>query len=197
MANTPAANADEHADEQRAASSTSTPSSPGTRRRNSKTIAPAVIGVAMRKLKRAAASRSRPANRPAEMEIPDRLMPGIRASAWAAPMPIAIGNVTSSMPPVRATEPVSQPQDHAADDEGDAPTSGRLAEPSSMMSLRRNPATAAGMVAATSSQARRRSGSPGNERSRIVGEPGGHEPEPVRAEVDEQRARASRGGASR
>ena len=44
--------------------------------RASNTIAPAVIGVAIRNAKRAAASRSRPASRPAEIEMPDRLMPG-------------------------------------------------------------------------------------------------------------------------
>ena len=115
MAKTPAAN-DESMPTRSGNSSTSTPSSPVTRRRISKTIAPAVIGVAIRKLKRAAASRSRPANRPAEMEMPDRLIPGMSASAWAAPMPTAIGNVTSSMRPIRPTEPVGQPQDDAADD---------------------------------------------------------------------------------
>ena len=60
--------------------------------------APMVIGVAIRNEKRAAASRPRPAKRAAEIEIPDRLMPGISASAWAAPMPTANGNVTSSTP---------------------------------------------------------------------------------------------------
>ena len=51
--------------------------------------------------KRAAASRSRPANRPAEIEMPERLMPGISASAWATPIPNATGKVTSSTPFVR------------------------------------------------------------------------------------------------
>ena len=45
------------------------------------------------------------------MEMPDRLMPGMRASAWAAPMAIAIGNVTPSMVRSKLTEPVGQPQD--------------------------------------------------------------------------------------
>ena len=42
--------------------------------------------------KRAAASRSRPseAGRP-RCEMPDRLMPGTSASAWATPMPSASG----------------------------------------------------------------------------------------------------------
>ena len=46
---------------------------------------------------------------------------------------------------------------------------------------------AAGIVAATSSQASRRSGSPRNERSRMAAKPGRDEPDPVGPEVDEQR----------
>ena len=50
--------------------------------------APAVIGVAMRKrTARPTHGQARPAA-PAEIEMPERLMPGMRASAWAAPMPI-------------------------------------------------------------------------------------------------------------
>ena len=56
-----------------------------------------------------------------------------------------------------------------------------------MRSLSRKPAIAAGMVAATSSQASRRSGSARNERSRMVAKPGRHEAQPVGPEVDEQR----------
>ena len=48
--------------------------------------AAAVIGVAMRKLNRAADSRVSPTNRPVEIEIPERLIPGMSASAWAQPM---------------------------------------------------------------------------------------------------------------
>ena len=61
-------------------------------------VAPRMIGAAIRKLNRAALSRSRPAIRPAAMDTPDRLMPGIRARAWAMPSPNASGNV---MPPMR------------------------------------------------------------------------------------------------
>ena len=43
----------------------------------------------------------------------------------------------------------------------------------SMASLKRNPAMAAGMVEATSSHARRRSGSAANDRSRIAANPAG------------------------
>ena len=68
--------------------------SPITSCRASNRTAPAVIGVAIRKLKRAADARSRPARRPAEIEIPERLMPGTRARTWATPMPVAIGNVS-------------------------------------------------------------------------------------------------------
>ena len=49
-----------------------------------------MIGVAMRNEKRAADSRSSPANSPAEIEIPDRLIPGTRASAWATPIANAL-----------------------------------------------------------------------------------------------------------
>ena len=49
--------------------------------------------------------------------MPDRLMPGISASAWAAPMPTATGNVTSRDRPRPRAEAVGDEQDHAADDE--------------------------------------------------------------------------------
>ena len=101
------------------ASSTSTPASPVSSLRASNRPAPAVIGVAIRNANRAAASRSRPANRPAEIEMPDRLMPGTSASAWATPMPTAIGNVTSAIARDSAADAVGDEQDHAADDERD------------------------------------------------------------------------------
>jgi hypothetical protein len=44
-----------------------------------------VIGVASRKLKRAADSRVSPRARPVVMVAPERLMPGSRASAWLKP----------------------------------------------------------------------------------------------------------------
>ncbi len=73
--------------------------------------APSVIGVAMRKLNRAAASRVSPAKRPALMMIPERLMPGTSAIAWAHPMP----NAAPKPEPVEllrpATEPVGRPED--------------------------------------------------------------------------------------
>ena len=131
-----------------------------------------MIGVAIRNENRAAASRSSPAKRAAEMLMPDRLMPGTSASAWAAPIPPAIGNVTSSTPLVR-------PPQRSASHRITAPTTSVTAtKPTSrkavsMRSLRRKPAMAAGMVAATSSQARRRSGSPANDRSRIAAKPAG------------------------
>ena len=53
--------------------------------------APRVIGVASRKLKRAADSRVRPSARPALIVAPERLMPGSRASAWLRPIASALG----------------------------------------------------------------------------------------------------------
>src|SRR3990170_1837221 len=52
--------------------------------------APRVIGVASRKLKRAALSRVRPSARPAVMVAPERLIPGNRASAWERPIATAL-----------------------------------------------------------------------------------------------------------
>ena len=49
------------------------------------TTAPAVTGIIIKKLRRAAASRSKPRKRPAVIVMPDRDVPGLRASAWAAP----------------------------------------------------------------------------------------------------------------
>ena len=46
-------------------------------------------------------------------------MPGTSASAWATPMPIATGNVTSSTPLVEPAPVVRQPQDHGTDDQHD------------------------------------------------------------------------------
>ena len=47
--------------------------------------APVVTGIIMRKLMRAAASRSNPMKRPAVIVIPDLDVPGFSASACAAP----------------------------------------------------------------------------------------------------------------
>ncbi len=80
---------------------------------------PVVIGVAIRNAKRAADSRSMPTIRAAEIEIPDRLMPGTRASAWATPMPTAMGKVTSETRARARPEPVGEQQDQPADDERD------------------------------------------------------------------------------
>ncbi len=148
------------------------PSSPPTSFRISKRAAPAVIGVAMRKLNRAADSRSRPANRAAEMEIPDRLMPGMSAKAWAVPSPTASGNVTS---PTRRVWGPQRSATHmiAAPTRSMTATSPIPRTAVSIASLNRKPAIAAGIVAATRSQARRRSGSSANERSRSVARPAG------------------------
>ena len=165
--------------------------------RISKSAAPAVIGVAIRKQNRAAASRSRPANRPAEIEMPDRLMPGTSASAWAAPMPIATGKVTSSIALGPAAPAVGQPQDHRADDERDRDEPDARGRSVSMTSLSRN--------AGDRGRDRRGDQQPGQPAVRVAAEravadrrePGRDEAEPVRPEVDEQRQPACRCGASR
>ena len=152
--------------------STWTPPSPASNLRTSKIPAPAVIGVAIRNANRAADSRSMPTIRAAEIEIPDRLMPGISARAWAAPMPIAIGNVTSSMPrdfaPNRsAINRIRPPMTSVT------ATSPTERNDASMTSLSRKPMRAAGTVDAASSQASRRSSSSWNERSRTAAIPAG------------------------
>jgi hypothetical protein len=131
-----------------------------------------VIGVAMRNEKRAADSRFRPANRPAEIEIPDRLTPGISASAWAKPSPSAFGNVRSISsrrlgPQWSASHMIAAPTTSIS---ATSPTSRNR---SAMMSLRSTPMTNAGIVATAISHASRRSGSLSNERSRIVAKPAG------------------------
>ena len=77
----------------------------------------AVIGVAMRKLNRAASARSRPANSAADIEMPERLTPGTSASAWATPMPIAPRKVSRSIVWVRGPQLVGDPQDRGAEHE--------------------------------------------------------------------------------
>ena len=49
------------------------------------TMAPSVTGIIIKKLIRAAASRSKPRKRAAVIVMPDRDVPGFSASAWAAP----------------------------------------------------------------------------------------------------------------
>ena len=51
--------------------------------------APAMMGRLMRNEMRAAASRSKPRTRPAEMVMPDRDTPGARATAWHMPITAA------------------------------------------------------------------------------------------------------------
>ena len=53
--------------------------------------------MAIRKLKRAAASRLSPSNRPAAMLTPDRLIPGKRARTWAMPIASAPRKVIDSI----------------------------------------------------------------------------------------------------
>ena len=93
------------------------PTSPRTSLRPSYATAIAVIGVAMRKQNRAASARSRPANSAADIEMPDRLTPGISARACAKPIP----RRPAEREPVQRVgarpEPVGEPQDDAADHE--------------------------------------------------------------------------------
>jgi hypothetical protein len=58
--------------------------------------APAIAGMPRRKEKRAASGRVKPSERAAVMVTPERLVPGISASAWAAPTAIAGHSVMSA-----------------------------------------------------------------------------------------------------
>ncbi len=60
-----------------------------------------MTGMPIRNANRAALSRVRPRNRPAAMVTPDRLVPGNRASAWAAPMVTASPSVQPVQVPRR------------------------------------------------------------------------------------------------
>jgi hypothetical protein len=87
-------------------------------------------------------------------------------------MPIAIGNVTSSMrrdvaPTRSATRRITPPTTRAT------ATSPICRNESSMTSLNTNPTKAAGIVEATRSHASFRSSSPWNERSRAAANPAG------------------------
>ena len=149
-----------------------TPASPLSRLRASKSPAPAMIGVAIRKLKRAAASRVRPANRPAEIVIPARLMPGTRAIDWASPKTKASGKVILSSPstlrPTRsASHRIAAPMTRAT------ATSSAVRTAASRRSLRIGPAITAGIVDTSSSQASLRFGSVPKLRSRRAAIPAG------------------------
>ena len=61
------------------------------------TPAPAIAGMPSRKAKRAASGRSKPSARAAVMVMPERLVPGMMAIAWATPMISAGDNVMSDM----------------------------------------------------------------------------------------------------
>ena len=109
----------DHPDRPAVRRSASTPASPRQKPRASNRAAPAVIGVAIRNENRAADARSRPARRAAEMEMPEREMPGTRASAWAAPIPTAIRERDIGDPLVTPAAAVGQPQDPTAHDQHD------------------------------------------------------------------------------
>ena len=87
-----------------------------SRRRDPYRPAPSVIGVASRKLKRAADSRVSPRARPAVMVAPDRLIPGSSASAWLKPIVSAAGALTCSSSrlrrPKRSASHSRIPPDH-------------------------------------------------------------------------------------
>ena len=152
--------------------STGTPVSPVRSLRSSQITAPAVIGVAIRKLNRAASSRVRPAKRPALMLMPDRLIPGTSAIACAQPMPKAAPK------PRRPSSFVWRPS-RSAVQRMPAPitrvsaTRSSWRTCSSKKSFRVTPTTTAGGRVTAMSHASLRSGSPRNERSRIVARPAG------------------------
>jgi hypothetical protein len=113
--------------------------------------------------------------RAAEIEIPERLIPGIRASAWA---------------PRLGTEPIGEQDDQAADHkrDGDQPDGSERALDD---------------VAEQQADERRRDGrgdeQPGQPSILVVversiahgGQPGRHEPQPVHSKIDEQRHQRS------
>ena len=143
---------------------------------------------------RAASSRRRPANRPAEIEIPDRLMPGIRASACAAPIPNAVtggrSRASFEREPARSARTGSRRRRRASPRRG---RSARGAGPRE--SCRRNPT-----ISGRDGRDREQHGQPPVRvaRQRPVAErreERRHDPEPVGREVEEQRHQRARCGA--
>ena len=157
--------------------------------------APSVIGVASRKLKRAAASRVRPSARPAVIVAPERLMPGSRASAWLKPMVRAFGVLRSASAAVARTDPIGDPQAHAPMTRKAAIAS-RTASLSpwrtlSMKSWPTKPMIAAGIVAMTSSQRQAAVAIVPDPSLADARDDGAEVAEPVTPEVDEQREQRS------
>ena len=79
--------------------------------------AAAVIGVAIRKLNRAADSRFSPTNRPVEMLIPERLIAGTSATAWAQPMTKERGKVEAIDGAILRALAVREPHDRRPDEQ--------------------------------------------------------------------------------
>jgi len=112
----------------------------------------------IRKLKRAAASRVRPPKSPAEMLMPERLMPGTRANTWARPMPSEPRKVIVSSHELGAPA-IGHHRDRTPDHSHHGQGRGRETA-SSIGPVRSGPTATAGIVATTRSQAILRSGSP-------------------------------------
>ena len=130
--------------------------------------APAMIGMPIRNAKRAAASRFRPRNRPAAMVMPERLMPGNRASAWATPMRERVAPAQLAHLALCRRGPLRDKQQRRTDDAAaPARTAGWLAEDRVEEALAERAEQRGRDDADHQQPARRRSGSAPMRRSRI------------------------------
>ena len=114
--------------------------------------APAVTGIAIRKLMRAAASRSNRRKRPAVIVMPEREVPGLRASAWAAPITTASRSAHAVDAPV-AHLAGRRPTCSMPNTISEMPMIVGLPRCSSICSWNTAPTRAAGIVASSSSHA--------------------------------------------
>ena len=124
--------------------------------------APAITGSDIKKLILTAASRSKPPKRAADIVMPDLDVPGLRASACAAPMVNASRVSKSSIlrvPFVWSAHPRMMPKKI-----NDTPMMTGVPSLSSITSANSAPTTAAGTVASSSSHPRRPSGVGGRSR---------------------------------
>ncbi len=106
------------------------------------------------------------------MLIPERLIPGTRATAWAQPIPKAAPKPRSPSGFVRRPSRSAIQRMPAPITSVNA-TRSSCRTCSSKKSLRATPTTTAGGSVTAMSHASLRSGSPRNERSRIVARPAG------------------------
>ena len=159
--------------------------------------APAMTGTDMRKLNRAAASRSRPRNRPVAIVMPERLMPGNRARAWATPMTPRLARhrleARGRVPQRSASQSSAAPTASEHRDQAICSRNVGVEE----VARSAAPRTAAGTTEMTSSQAIRRSGSSPIRRSRSEASRAARNRHQVAPEVDRAGPPACPCGASR